>query len=180
MLTNYVKIALRNLGKNKLFSLINIIGMAISLASCFLIALFVVDEWRYDRFHPDGDRTYRVYNIRTGNDGATNYLPIVPIPFASYMQKDFPEVESTLRILDTYGEQLFDLNNKKILESNGMYAEPTVFDMLSLNVTSGSAINALEKPNTIALSEPLAEKYFGSRSPLGELIKIGREEFHVT
>ena len=69
------------------------------------------------------------------------------------MQKDFPEIESTLRVLDTYGDKLFEVNDKKILESHGIYSEPTVFDMLSIKVLSGSAKDALEKSNTIALSE---------------------------
>ena len=92
MLINYFKIAFRNLSKNKLFSLINTFGMAVSLASCLLIGLFVWDEFKFDDYHPDGDRTFRVYNIRTGDDGVTNYLPIVPLPFAPYMQKDFPDI----------------------------------------------------------------------------------------
>lgn len=180
MLSNYVKIAFRNLMKNKLFSIINISGMAISLASCFLIALFVWDEWQYDSFHPDGNRTFRVYNVRNGNDGATNYLPIVPLPFATYMQKDFPEIESTLRVVGTYGDKLFEVKDKRILEPNGLYAEPTVFDILTLEVVGGSAKDALEKPNTIALSEPLAIKYFGSKDALGEMVKIGQEQYEVT
>src|SRR5690349_17035745 len=109
MLLNYINIAFRNLAKYKIFSFINISGMAISLASCLLISLFVFDELSYDRHHPDGDRTFRVYNI---NDKGT-HLPIVPYPFASFMQKDFPEVESTLRMMDTYGETLFEINGKK-------------------------------------------------------------------
>ncbi len=180
MLTNYLKIAFRNLMKNKLFSIINIIGMTISLASCFLIALFVWDEWKYDDHHPDGDRTFRVYNIRQGDDGVTNYYPIVPIPFATYMQQDFPEIESTFRMMDTFGEKLFEINDQKILEANGAYAEPLAFDMLDIQVISGSSTDALQKPNTIALSKTLAQKYFGEKNALGETIKIGKENFQVS
>src|SRR3954463_7979384 len=106
MLLNYLKIALRNLVKNKLFTVINISGMAISLASCLLIALFAWDELRYDNYHPDGQRTFRVYNV-VDHAGVVSYLPIVPYPFASFMQKDFPEIESTLRIVDN-GKELFE------------------------------------------------------------------------
>lgn len=180
MLLNYFKIAFRNLQKNKLFSIINISGMAISLASCFLITLFVWDELKFDRHHPDGERTFRVYNVLHGEDGTTNYLPIVPIPFASYMEKDFPEIESTLRFMDTYGEQLFDINGKKILEAKGLFAEATVFDMLSLQLISGVSKDALEKPNTVALSEPLSKKHFGEKNPLGKIIKINEDDYQVT
>jgi putative ABC transport system permease protein len=179
MLTNYIKIALRNLMKNKLFSFINISGMAIGLASCLLIGLFVRDELLFDRFHPDGDRTYRVYNIANQSDGTSRYLPIVPYPFASYMQKDFPEIESTLRMMDMYGELLFEGKGKKMMEPNGLYAEPSVFDMLTLNVVFGNAADALSKPNTIALSSTLARKYFGDTNPLGETIKANNEVYEI-
>lgn len=180
MLVNYFLIAIRNVSKYKVFSFINILGMAVSLASCLLIGLFVWDELSFDRFHPDGDRTYRVYNIRTSDDGVTNYLPIVPYPFASYMQKDFPEIESTLRILDTYEEQLFELGDNRSMEGGGMLVEPTVFDMLSLRVIAGDGNTALVKPLTIALSESTAKKYFGERSALGETIKVDHVDRLVT
>jgi putative ABC transport system permease protein len=180
MLFNYFKIAFRNLAKNRLFSIINISGMAISLASCFLIALFVWDEWQFDNFHPDGERTFRVYNIRNGDDGATNFLPIVPLTFALYMQKDYPEIESTLRLMDTYGEQLFDVNGKKALQRDGIYAEPTVFDMLSIQVVEGDPSTALDKPNKLALSESLSKKLFGEMNAMGQVVRIGREDFEVT
>src|SRR5690349_19117860 len=180
MLINYLLTALRNFAKYKIFSFINIAGMAISLASCILISLFVWDELQFDRYHPDGDRTYRVYNISSGSNGADSYLPIVPFPFASYMQKDFPEIESTLRIMDTYGEQLFDIGDRKIMEVHGLYAEPTVFDMLTIKVVTVSAAEALTKPNTLALSTSLSQKYFGDKNPVGESIKIDNEEFQIT
>src|SRR6267142_5390101 len=180
MLTNYFKIAIRNLIKNKLFSFINIGGMAIGLASCILIALFVWDELLFDRFHPDGDRTYRVYNISNQSDGTSRYLPIVPYPFATYMQKDFPEIESTLRMMDLYGELLFEARGKKLMEPNGLFAEPSVFDMLTLNVVSGNASDALIKPGTIALSSSLARKYFGDRNPVGETLKVNKEVNEMT
>ena len=179
MIVNYIKIAFRNQMKNKLFSIINICGMAIGLASCLLITLFVWDEWQFDRHHPDGDRTYRVYNI-TSREGVESYLPILPYPFASYMQKDFPEIESTLRILDTYEEQLFEHGDKRIMEGAGLIAEPTFFDMLSVRVTDGDQRTALEKPNSVVLSTTLAKKYFRDKSPLGESIKIDGQLRQVT
>ncbi len=153
--------------------------MAISLASCFLIGLFVWDEVQYDSYHPDGERTYRVYNI-SSRDGVDSYLPIVPYPFASYMQKDFPEIESTLRILSSYGEQLFEVDGKKIMEKDGLIAEPSLFDMLSIEVLEGDRATALVKPDMVALSASLAKKYFGDRSPLGETVKIDEDNYQVS
>jgi len=180
MFANYFQIALRNLSKYKVFSGINILGMAVSLGSCLLIGLFVWDELSFDQYHPDGDRTYRVYNVSTADNGVSTYLPILPYPFASYMQKDFPEIESTLRMLDTYGEQLFELGDNRSMESGGMLSEPTVFDMLSLQVTAGDPGTALVQPKSIALSASTARKFFGDRSPLGETIKVDHLDFQVT
>ncbi len=180
MISNYIKIALRNLFKNKLFSTINITGMAVSLASCFLIALFVWDELQFDQYIPDKDRTYRIYNVSTTNDGVTGKLPIVPMTFAPYMQKDFPEIESTLRIMDTYSESLFQHGTTKMFENNGIYAEPTIFDILDVHLVRGERHGGLDKPNTVVLSENTARKHFGEKDPVGETLKIGREDFVVT
>src|ERR1044071_8902559 len=127
MLSNYLIIAIRNLAKYKVFSFINIIGMAISLASCLLISIFVIDELSYDKHIEDVDRKFRVYNIATAEEGQ-RYLPIVPYAFAPHMKADFPEIEETLRIMDTYEPQLFSLGQKKTQEANGIFAESSVFD----------------------------------------------------
>jgi putative ABC transport system permease protein len=179
MFFNYCTIAFRNLLKYPLFSFINIVGMAVSLSSCLLIFLFVDDEMSFDNFHPHGDRTFRVYITRTAGAEIANY-PIVPFPFASYMKKDFPEIENTLRIMDTYGEKQFDNNGNQILEKNGVYAESSLFDMLSLRVLSGDNKHALDEPNAVVLSESLALKYFGTRDCVGQMLKINFENWKVT
>jgi putative ABC transport system permease protein len=179
MLFNYCTIAVRNLLKYPLFSIINILGMAISLSSCLLIFLFVHDETSFDNFHPDGDRTFRVYITRTAGAEVANY-PIVPFPFASYMKKDFPEIESTFRMMDTYGEKQFENKGNQVLENNGVYAESSLFDMLSFDVLSGDKQHALDEPNTVVLSESLASKYFGNLDCVGQTLKINFENWKVT
>jgi len=180
MLSNYFKIALRTITRNKVFSLITIIGMSVSLASCLLIGLFVWDEFSFDNYHPDAERTYRIYNIRTGTDGITNYLPIVPPTFGPTLQRDYPEVESTLRILDTYGGKFFEVDGEKFKELQGVYAEPTIFDMLSISLKDGDKDKALLDPNAIVLSESLANRYFPGKNPVGESIKVSDIECLIT
>jgi putative ABC transport system permease protein len=180
MLANYFSIAFRNLSKYKIFSFINIAGMGISLASCILIALFVWEEINYDSYHPAGDRTFRIYNIRSGNDGVTNYLPIVPNPFGPYIQKEFPEVENTMRFMDTYGEVLLEANGKKIMQRGGIYAEPNIFDMLSIPVLKGNGSNALEKINAIALSRSVARTFFGDEEAVGKTILLDGRPRDIT
>jgi putative ABC transport system permease protein len=94
MLKNYLKIGLRNLGKNKLFSFINIIGMAISIASFLIITLFILDEWRYDQHVQDLDRKYRVFLEMENDDGTRKKQAMIPPPIAPTMEAELPEVES--------------------------------------------------------------------------------------
>lgn len=180
MLINYLKISLRTITKHKLFAIITIAGMSLSLASCLLIGLFVWDELSFDQYHPDGNRTFRIYNERSGNDGVTTYLPIVPPTFAPTLERDYPEVESTLRMMNIYGSKLFELENEKVKESGGVYAENTFFDMLTVSAIHGDPKSALEKPNSIALSKSLSEKYFGNTNPVGKNITLSGDELLVT
>ncbi|MCB0488282.1 MAG: ABC transporter permease [Cyclobacteriaceae bacterium] len=180
MLINYLKISLRTITKHKLFSIITIVGMSLSLASCLLIGLFVWDELSFDQYHPDGDRTFRIYNVRSGNDGVTTYLPIVPPTFGPTLEKDYAEVESTLRMMNIYGSKLFELKGEKTKESKGVYAENTFFDMLTVNLVQGDAGSALEKPNSVVLSKTLSEKYFGDSNSVGENITLSGNEMLIT
>src|SRR6202008_102265 len=166
---SYLQIALRNLAKYKAFSTINIAGMAVSLASCLLISLFVYDEMSFDRYQPKGDRTYRVYNIITVENNDRR-MAMVPYPYASHMKKDFAEVESTARIMDLYGEALFEVGDKKLMEGKGIFAETTIFDMLAIHVIHGDPDSALARPGTLAISRTLAEKYFSTTDVVGKTI----------
>jgi putative ABC transport system permease protein len=179
MILNYSKIAFRNLLKNKLFSFINIIGMSVSLSIVCIIGLFVHDETVFDD-HITSKTKYRLYNVRTVNDGVTDKLPIVPYPFAAYLQKDFPEIKNALRVMDTYGEVLFELEDKRINESGGVYAEAGFFNMFEIPVTQGNPSIALDKTNSIALSESLARKYFGAEPALGKTLKVSKQDYVVT
>jgi len=179
MFFNYLVIAFRNLAKYKIFSTINIVGMAISLASCLLIAIFVIDELSYDQHIEDVDRKYRVYNIISTAEGQ-RYMAINPYPFASYMQRDFPEIESALRVMDTYEPQMFQLGEKKTKEGQGVISESGIFDMLSLKIISGEGGSALDRPQTLALSESLAKKYFKDTNPVGKTIKVDNMDREIT
>jgi putative ABC transport system permease protein len=179
MLLNYLTIAFRNLAKYRVFSFINISGMAISLASCLLISIFVVDELSYDKHIEDADRKFRIYNILTMDEGQ-RYLPISPYAFAKHMKRDYPEVESTLQILDTYESQMFRLGEKKEKEGQGIISESAIFDMLSLKVVSGLGDSALNRPQTIALSASFAKRWFGNENPVGKTIHVDEVPREIT
>ncbi|HEY0740762.1 MAG TPA: ABC transporter permease [Chryseosolibacter sp.] len=180
MLANYLKIAFRNLMKNKLFSVINILGMSISLTSVFIIALFVFDEMKYDAHIEDADRKFRFYNSKTSDTGENSKLAVLPYPLATYIQKDLPEVESTLRIMSTFGDNLFEANGKQLQESNGVFAEGEITNMLSLKFIDGDPTTAFEKPDLVVLNRSTAEKYFGTSSAVGNVIKISKTDYTVS
>lgn len=179
MIRNYLKIAYRNIVKSKLFSAINIAGMAIGMASFMLISTFVWDELKYDTHYADKDRTFRIYNIRKGTDGTTNYYPIVPPVFATKLEENFGEVESTMRVLDTYGEVMFDIDGDRFFERNVIYAEPAFFDILDVELLKGDPATALEKGRHIIVSESFAQAHLGNE-PLGKVIKLDQGDFTVS
>ncbi|MDQ4139034.1 MAG: ABC transporter permease, partial [Bacteroidota bacterium] len=178
MLRNYLKTAIRNLLRHKVFSFINIAGLTLGLTACLLIGLFVWDENQFDRFIPAGDRVYRVYYEVTGKEG-TNHIATTPPMFAPALQQ-FPEVEQTLRILNNPSKTLVEARDKQLYEAGGIYAESTFFDFFPLSFQYGSAANALEAPTAVVLSQPMAQKYFKGQNPVGKEIKIDKTLFQVT
>jgi len=131
MFKNYLTTAFRNLWRNKGFSLINIAGLTFGISVCMLIGLFVWDEKQYDKFIPDGDRVYRIYNIGTRSEGTSNIATTPPM-FVTTLQQEFPEVEHTMRVLQIQSKGLFEKDDKKIYEEKGILAEPAFFEIFPL------------------------------------------------
>lgn len=180
MLKNYIKIAFRNLIKNKTFSLINILGMTIGMASFMLIGVYVWDDLKYDQYYPDKDRTYRIYNVITEDNGKVSYMPSIPPTYGPTLVNDYPEVESTLRIMDMKQDILISIDGESSYIGGALYAEPSIFDILEVKLISGNSETALEKPNHVIISEDLASTLFGEKEPLGELIELSQQSFTVS
>lgn len=174
MLKNYLKIAFRNLLNNKGYTAINIFGLGLGLATCLLIVLYVSDELSFDKHHRSADRLFRIA-MEVGNEKWAG----TPGPVAAGIQSDFPEVESVTRLLKFSGFDrmlLEDRNGKEtkpFYETNGYYADSTLFDVFSYDFKYGNARNALKRPNTLVLSEQVAEKLFGNSDPVGKVIRVG-------
>ncbi len=180
MIRNYFKIAWRNLLRSKVFSAINILGLALGLTAFLLLALYVKDELSYDRFHEKGDRIYRVSREFVSDRGSTDlYLAQVAPPYGPLIAQDFPEVERVVRMLATnatfrYGDKLYD-------EQRVFFAEDGFFELFTVPVVQGDARTALEAPFTVMLSVPVAKKYFGDEDPMGKLIRVNNQgELMVT
>lgn len=174
MITNYFKIAFRNLWRHKWFSLLNISGLAIGLTAGFLIFLYVSFELSYDGFHSKGDRIHKVVaDIKTPSEVINADIPAWPV--APNLQREFPEVESAVRILDF--QALVQNGNKKFNEDNIIAADSSFFKVFDFELVKGDKNNVLKAPFNIVLSQSTAKKYFGDEDPIGKSLKIFEDEY---
>jgi putative ABC transport system permease protein len=179
MLKNYLKIALRNLWKNKSFSAINILGLATGLATCLLIVLYVVDELSYDRFNKKAERIYRVdADIRLG--GGDLHLATNSDPMGATLKKDYPQVEEYTRVYASSGSKLIKKGTQFIEEQDVAHVDSTFFNVFTLPAIEGDTRTALNEPNTVVITETAAKKYFGTTHALGKIIEADKTPYKVT
>lgn len=179
MFRNYLKVALRNLWKNKSFSAINIVGLAIGLATCLLITLYIVDELSYDRYNEKADRIYRINaDIRFG--GGDLHLAVASDPMGATLKKDYPQVEEYTRVYNSSGSKLIKKGNQFITENNVAHVDSTFFGVFTLPAVSGNTRTALNEPNTVVLTQSAARKYFGAGEALGKIIEADQTPYKVT
>ena len=174
MLENYFKIAWRNLIKKKAYSVINIFGLALGIACCFLIFMFVQDELSYDNYHVKGDRIYRIIHGEKSVDSSTgrpypfwvwNNAPIGPA-----LSREFPEIDKVVQFSGR-ADILLSIEDKAYQEDGIFFMDSTVFDVFSWDLVKGDPKTALATPYSIVLTETTARKYFGDEDPLGKTLK---------
>jgi putative ABC transport system permease protein len=170
MFRNYLKTAWRNIRKNKLFSAINILGLSIGMALCFIIMLYVQDELSYDRFNKNADNIARVVFQADINGGKINESVSMP-PVAQTMKKDFPEVQDATRLLG-FGNSKIIYNNKEFKDDEVAFVDPNFFSIFTLPMIKGDAKSALPEANTIVITESTAKKYFGNEDAIGKTIVV--------
>ncbi|MCJ7681961.1 MAG: ABC transporter permease [Candidatus Aminicenantes bacterium] len=162
MLFNHLKIAFRNIKHHKIFSFINITGLAIGLSCCLLILLWVKDELNFERFHENADNLYLV-------TFATNGSTVTPTALGPHLAMEYPEIINTSRYAPQ-GRNLLQHDKKEIYEEGGVMTDPDFIKMFTISFLSGSGENALDDPNSILLSETLALKLFGTTDPIGRMV----------
>lgn len=175
MLQNYLKIALRNLQRNKVYSFINIFGLALGVACCLLLTLYIQDELSYDKHHKDLDNIYRIVTQFESDRGVDKQGSCSP-PIAPTLMEEVSEVESATRVLNPPGvsENLIKYENKIFYEPNGLIADSTLFEVLTYEFTEGNPAKALTDANTVVISESLSTKLFGNESALDKSILISQ------
>lgn len=175
MFKNYFVIAYRNLLKHKGYTFINIIGLAIGLSSALMILLYVQDELSYDKFHEKSDQIYRVYlNGKIGGD-ELNVAVSCP-PLGATMVKDYPEVLISTRIYTFGGDPVVRSGEKNQVVKKFYYADSTFFDVFAMEFLRGEPQTALNRANTVVITEKMAKVFFGNKDPLGESIKVGNDK----
>ena len=168
MFKNYLTIAMRNLRKQSFYSLINIAGLAIGVAACLVILLFILDELSYDKYNAKADRIYRLnYEIKFGENHYR--MTTSTAPAAHALLQDYPEIESAVRFRN-YGSYLVrtDKGTESIKENNVSWTDSTFFKIFSVKVLEGDPNTALKEPASIAISKRTAKKYFPNGNALGQ------------
>jgi len=178
MFTKYLKISYRNMKRNFSHTLINVAGLAAGIASFILIMLWVQDETSYDDFHKNKDDIYRVlYSLK--EDGSLGYHS--PGPLAAALKEEIPEVMASVRVMPQTGVSEVKYGDNGYYETNVFYTDPSFFDVFSYPLLKGDKTEQLVNPNSIVVSESLANKYFGDEDPIGKTLKVwGYEDFVVS
>jgi len=170
MFKNYVKIAFRNSKRHKVFSFINVTGLAMGIASTILIMLWVQDELSYDTFHENADNMY----IATFSNGSTT----TPTALAGFLKTEYPEVVSTSRFIPM-GSVLIEYRDNKFVEQDGIMVDPGFLQMFTLKFLKGNPESALIDPHSIVISESFAARWFGAEEPVGNILTINNN-FQLT
>jgi putative ABC transport system permease protein len=173
---SYLLITTRNLFKNKLYSLINILGLALGIASSTILFLLIKHETSYDHFHKNKNLIFRVIETIDQN-GVGEHAASVPFPLAATLQKDYPQwIGKSVRLFNFQMPSLsVSYGRKNYNESRFFFADSTFFEIFDFKLMSGNAALALSQAHTVVISEAIARKYFGSEDPMGKEIILKRQ-----
>jgi putative ABC transport system permease protein len=178
MFNNYFKIAVRNFLRYKTYSTINILGLAVGIATCLLLFQYISFERSYDKFHEDSERIYRLrYERISDNGGAFRVASSCP-PAAKRIRDNFPEVEAVGRAV--YYKASMSHEDKAFFEERLYFAEPELFDVFSFEFLKGNPAEDLKNPNIAFISTSTAKKYFGDANPIGKVLSLDKKmDFEV-
>ncbi|MTI88450.1 MAG: FtsX-like permease family protein [Balneolaceae bacterium] len=174
MLKNYFKIAVRNLTKYKIYSAINIFGLAIGVACCILISLYVINEWSYDSFHAESDRIYRASVKEDYGEGDIYFNTTTPLVLKPTLEQHIPEIESATRRY-LFNDLVKQDEYSESFSEPIQLVDPSFFSIFDFEFLKGDASSVFTSPNQVVLSEPAAKRYFDDEDPIQKslLIKIG-------
>ena len=182
MIRTYLKLAIRNLAKNKLYSSINIGGLAVGIATCLLLMLWVYDELSFDRFHTKEDQIYKInanFN-QNGNRMTWN----TPGPIATFGKQQIGVIEDAVRISDDNGTILLTYKDKQFVEgaakNSVAYVDPSFFCIFDFPIVKGNSEKPFPDNKSMIISESIAKKIFGDEQPIGKVLQMEKEDFTIT
>jgi putative ABC transport system permease protein len=161
MFQNYFNVGIRNILKYKVFSFINVFGLAVAMSVCMLIIMMLADQSRYDAFHSNGDRIYRILS---------NTYATTPYPLANALKAEYPIVEETTNLTPGVGGDV--TYQQKLADMRGYFAEPSFFKIFSFELEKGDKATALLLPNSMVISSELANQLFGEENPIGKVVEF--------
>lgn len=168
MLKNYLKIALRNLVRNKAFSLINIVGLAVSMSVCLLIINLIADQKSYDQFHVNKDRIYRI--LTHGKNGNDFQTASSALPLGQKLKKEFTGIERTASLVRNIGGDV--VYDEKFASGGGYFADGELFKILDFKLSKGDINTALQNPFSLVITEEMASQLFGNQEAIGKIVKF--------
>ena len=177
MIKNYLKIAWRNLLKHKVFSFINIFGLSIGIAVCFVILLYAYDELSYDRFNTKADRIVRIVFNASINGGKISESNVMP-PVAAALKNDYSEVEEVTRI-KVDGKPTITYQQQKFKGATAAFADAAIFKVFTLPLLEGEAATALQQPNSLVITKEIAKRWFGSDNAIGKIVAYNGTPFTI-
>jgi putative ABC transport system permease protein len=179
MLKNYLKVTLRNVFKQKVYSIITVIGLVIGITCCLLIMLYVKQEVSYDSFFPNADKIYRIGH-KVIRPQRTSISASTPTPVAPALKQQYPEIEQITRVYFD-SQVLFEYGEKQIYEERVIYADPEFFQVFPYQILKGDPLHLLDTPQSMVLTASMAEKYFGDEDPIGKVFQVNKQtNFMVT
>jgi putative ABC transport system permease protein len=179
MLKAHLKIALRGILRQKSYAFINITGLAVAMACCIIIFLWIQDEWSFDRFHEKADNIYRVVETWEYSSGAAGYNRVTPGPLAAVLKNDYPEVIDSTRYWGGYEKWQVTHDEKSFL-SAGAAVDSSFFRIFTFPFIKGNMETAFSHPRSIVLTQDLAEKIFDPEDPIGKTLRFENRDFEVT
>ena len=179
MFRNYLKVAFRNSLNNKLFSFINIFSLALGIAACLLIFLFIQDEKSFDAFHKKKSQIYRLDEIQSFPGTNTQNVALSMPGMGPNMHKDYPQILNFTRFWGR-GRRLFQLNDKRFIIEKTVNVDSTFLEIFDFQLITGDRATALDEPYAIVITQEIAEKFFGKTDPLGESLKLNDHLYKIT
>ena len=171
MFKNYLTVAVRNIMRHKVYSIINIAGLSVGMACTILILLWMQYEMSFDRYHENADRIFRLASdIEIGE--MHGWYAVSSLPIGSTLQRDYPEVLKAVRFYPHSRKLLVHYKDKNFLEDGIIYTEDSIFDVFTFPLISGDPNTVLATADSLVITEAMAEKYFGSENPIGKILKV--------